>query len=150
MNLEMSISIYTYVGSWILVCDFKDNVIFVNHWVHIPYRFGPSDSIDFKNPWIIRLSSYFTRFLCGTVFTQCNVVTERNRARQQQINQGLSDFFKIDVCDVCVRGLCLILPLTHWGRVMHKCVGNLTSIGSDNGLSPGTNFSEILIRIQAF
>ena len=23
--------------------------------------------------------------------------------------------------------------LTHWGRVMHICVGNLTIIGSDNG-----------------
>ena len=27
--------------------------------------------------------------------------------------------------------------LTHWGRVSHKCVGKLTIIGSDNGLSPG-------------
>ena len=27
--------------------------------------------------------------------------------------------------------------LTHWDRVMHTCVGNLTIIGSDNGLSPG-------------
>ena len=59
--------------------------------------------------------------------------------------------------------------LTHWGRVMHICVGNLTSIGSDNGLLPGrrqaiiwinaeilligalgTNFSEILIKILTF
>ena len=53
--------------------------------------------------------------------------------------------------------------LTHWGRVMHICVGKLTILASDNGLSPGrhqaiiwtnagilfirpleTNFSEIL------
>ena len=27
--------------------------------------------------------------------------------------------------------------LTHWGRVTHICVGNLTIIDSDNGLSPG-------------
>ena len=27
--------------------------------------------------------------------------------------------------------------LTHWSRVTHICVGNLTIIGSDNGLSPG-------------
>ena len=27
--------------------------------------------------------------------------------------------------------------LTHWGRVTHICVGNLTIIVSDNGLSPG-------------
>ena len=59
--------------------------------------------------------------------------------------------------------------LTHWGRVTHICVGNLTIIGSDNGLSPerrqaiiwtnagilligplGTNFSDISIRIQTF
>ena len=61
------------------------------------------------------------------------------------------------------------IVLTHRGRVTHICVGNLTIIGSDNGLSPGrrqaiiwtnarillteplgTIFSEILIAIQAF
>ena len=59
--------------------------------------------------------------------------------------------------------------LTHWGRVTHICVGNLTIIGSDNGWSPGrrraitwinvgilligplgTNFSEMLIEIHTF
>ena len=59
--------------------------------------------------------------------------------------------------------------LTHWGRVTHICVGKLTIIGSDNGLSPGrrqaiiwtnagilligtlgTNFSEILFEIRIF
>ena len=63
----------------------------------------------------------------------------------------------------------IIPQLTHWGRVTHICVGKLTIIGSDNGLSPvrrqaiiwtnagillirplGTNFSEILIGIQPF
>ena len=60
-------------------------------------------------------------------------------------------------------------PLTHWGRVMHICIGKLTINGPDNGLSPGrrqaiiwtnagilliwplgTNFSEILIEINTF
>ena len=27
--------------------------------------------------------------------------------------------------------------LIDWDRVTHECVGNLTIIGSDNGLSPG-------------
>ena len=27
--------------------------------------------------------------------------------------------------------------LTHWGQVTHICVSNLTTTGSDNGLSPG-------------
>ena len=59
--------------------------------------------------------------------------------------------------------------LTHWGRVTHTCVSKLTTIGSDNGLSPGrhqaitwsnagillnwalgTNFSEILSEIDTF
>ena len=59
--------------------------------------------------------------------------------------------------------------LTHWGRVTHICLNDLTIIGSDNGLSPGrrqaiiwtnagifligplrTNFSEILIEIHGF
>ena len=59
--------------------------------------------------------------------------------------------------------------LTHWSRVMHICVRDLTIIGSDNGLLPGqrqaiiwtnarilfighwgTNFIEILIKIPTF
>ena len=59
--------------------------------------------------------------------------------------------------------------LTHSGRVMHICVSKLTSIGSDNGLSPGrcqaiiwtnvgisliqilgSNFSKIIIEIRIF
>ena len=60
--------------------------------------------------------------------------------------------------------------LTHWVRMTHICIVNLTIIGSDNGLSPGrrqatiiwtnagilligllgTNLSEILIEILTF
>ena len=59
--------------------------------------------------------------------------------------------------------------LTHWGRMTHICVSKLTTIASDNGLSPdrrqaiiwtnigmlliwtlGTNFSEILYEIHIF
>ena len=67
------------------------------------------------------------------------------------------------------RNLMYCNTLTHWGRVTHICVNNLTIIVSDNGLSPnrrqvitrtndgilligslGTNFSEILIKINTF
>ena len=37
--------------------------------------------------------------------------------------------------------------LTHWGRVTHICVGKLTIIGSDNGLSPGRR--QAIIRTNA-
>ena len=62
-----------------------------------------------------------------------------------------------------------VMILNHWGRVTHICVSRLTTIGSDNGLSPGRhqaviwtdaallltrpleiNFSEILIKIRIF
>ena len=39
-----------------------------------------------------------------------------------------------------------LLRLTHWGRVTHICVGNLTIIGSDNGLSPGQRQAIIWIN----
>ena len=64
---------------------------------------------------------------------------------------------------------CYYYLLTHWGRETHICVGKLTIIASDNGLSPerrqviiwtnagilligplGTNVSEISIGIQTF
>ena len=70
---------------------------------------------------------------------------------------------------VCARSVAMTSILTHWGRVTHICVSNLTIIGSDNGLLPdrrqaiiwtnagllligplGTNFSEILIAILTF
>ena len=75
---------------------------------------------------------------------------------------------KAFICYAIMKNPLKIL-LTHWGRVTHICVGNLTIIGSDNGLSPGrrqaiiwtnagilligplrTNFSEIVIGIQTF
>ena len=62
-----------------------------------------------------------------------------------------------------------VFTLTHWGRVTHICIGELTIVGSNNGLSPGrrqaiiwtnavilligplgTNFNEILIEIHIF
>ena len=78
-----------------------------------------------------------------------------------QLNLTERKFHQYDV-SVSVR-------LTHWGRVTHICVENLTTIGSDNGLSPGRrqaiiwtnagilligpsgiNFNEIFIEILAF
>ena len=63
----------------------------------------------------------------------------------------------------------LCCPLTHWGWVTHICISELTSIASDNGLSPGrcqaiiwnidavmligplgTNCSEILIKLRKY
>ena len=40
-----------------------------------------------------------------------------------------------------------VANLTHWGRVTHICVGNLTIIGPDNGLSPDRR--QAIIRTNA-
>ena len=69
----------------------------------------------------------------------------------------------------CMENMIMNIGLTHWGRVTHTCIGELTNIGSDNGLSPGrrqaiiwtnagilligplgTNFSEFLIASHTF
>ena len=81
-----------------------------------------------------------------------------------KLNTSLSMIFKLSIHSSLPHTF-----LIHWGRVTHICVGYLTIIGSDNGLSPGrrkaiiwinagilliwplgTNFSEILIAIKAF
>ena len=73
-------------------------------------------------------------------------------------------FFNVTIKQPSLTRVAPLFVLTHWGRVTHICVGNLTIIGPDNGLSPGrrqainwtnagmlligpwgTNFSEILI-----
>ena len=43
-----------------------------------------------------------------------------------------SDWF--DMCYRNIRDICVLL--TYWGRVTHICVGDITIIRSDNGLSP--------------
>ena len=76
------------------------------------------------------------------------------------------------ITQFCIRPFITLLgveamQITHWGRVTHICVVELTIIGSDNGLSPerrqaiiwtnagilligpsGTNFTDILIGIK--
>ena len=88
--------------------------------------------------------------------------------------KNISTFFTVsryqgDTCYWNTSSKQMRARLTHWGRVTHICVSELTSIGSDNGLSPGrrqaiiwtnawilligplgTNFSEILIEILTF
>ena len=46
----------------------------------------------------------------------------------------------LHICHACISKIGSAVPiflpcLTHWGRVTHICVSNLTIIGSDNGLS---------------
>ena len=42
----------------------------------------------------------------------------------------------IHSCEIWIQLHTGMNMLTHWGLVMHICIGNLTIIGSDNGLCP--------------
>ena len=85
------------------------------------------------------------------------------------IYEMISDVIHVEVSIYSEVFLFVITDLTHWGRVTHICVSELTIIGSDNGLPPdrrqaiiwtndgilligplGTNFSEIIIEIRIF
>ena len=90
----------------------------------------------------------------------------------QGISEILTNIFSFNKMHLRIslqNGSHFVPVLTHWGRVMHICVGKLSIIGSDNGLLPGrrqaiiwtnagillieplgTNFSEILIGIKIF
>ena len=109
------------------------------------------------------LGCCFVIYCCGLV--QPNFTT----IRQNNFNRDLGNKYD-PISAIGVHGqIHHIYPLTHLGRVTHICVSDLTSIGSDNGLSPGrrqaiirtnagillirplgTNFSKFLVEILIF
>ena len=103
---------------------------------------------------------------------------EYSKSNTREIHDKLNPVFPYNISRQNIPGWCIIadtliftyqIPLTHWGRVTHICVSELTIIGPDNGLSPSrcqaiiwihagimviwplqANFSEILIEIRTF
>ena len=90
-------------------------------------------------------------------------------SRRQLFFIGIVLIFIFAQMAVITKDINQFKELSPWGRVTHICVGDLTIIGSDIGLSPGrcpvniwtnagilfivplgTNFSEVLIHIQIF
>ena len=112
---------------------------------------------------------------CRPFYLGLNVLNESRVSTSFKIpilpspmSYGVSIYFA-DFWEKSTAQLYVKIKLTHWGRVMHICVRDLTNIGSDNGLSPGrrqaiiwtnagilligpwgTNCSEILIDIHTF
>ena len=97
------------------------------------------------------------------VLCQLNLWWERNKVSKKLV------LVKFCFYNTLMHRMKWYTVLIHWGRVTYICVGNLTIIGSDNGLSPGrrqaiiwtnagillirtlgTNFSEILGEIDSF
>ena len=96
-------------------------------------------------------------------------MTNRDRNNSSHHAAKLLDVCKCSFVNITSPTVLPYSHFTHWGRVTHICVGNLTIIGPENGFSPGwrqaiiwtnagilligplgTKFSEILIGIQTF
>ena len=113
-------------------------------------------------PWLLALSGYHQpwHYLCRLIRLWLSWRAVSSTGTIPNTFVDIFIFPKINSAWHC---------LTHWGRVTHKCVGKLTIIASDNGLSPGrrqaiiwtnagilligplrTKFNEILIKIHAF
>ena len=97
------------------------------------------------------IGSALVRMMACRLFGQCWVIDNWNRLQwnfNQNTNLFISENASEDiVCQIMAVGLggdelnhTQMITLhfkTHWGRVTHICVSNLTSIGPGNGLSPG-------------
>ena len=133
-------------------------LVFLTHWGQVMHINGSNNGLS--SVWcqaIIRSNAGLLLIgLIGTNFSEIVIKTQQFSLK------------KINFTMVYAKWpFCLSLNvLTHWGRVTYICVGNLTIIGSENGLSParrqaiiwtnagilligplGTNFNEIIIEI---
>ena len=106
-------------------------------------------------------TGYTTSTVPGTFCSRSSYIIWINNSREVLRRHGIDTLVHVRVC--------MWGCLTHCGWMTHICVGNLTIIGSDNGLSPGrrqaiiwtnagilsigplgTNFNEIVIEIHLF
>ena len=120
---------------------------------------------------IVRIWEKINHLIMALHCITCSILLSWDFISSYYLVWGNMDIYGMRKMNINVQFLSplLRLCLTHWGRVTHICVGKLTNIGSDNGLSPGrrqaiiwtnagisfigpfgTNFSEILIGIQTF
>ena len=135
-----------HMCGWVSVCN-------VNFWNFTKYFTSNVQSTGCQN----RCRWYFCAYHKTTRPMKKKLLTDKKKIKPLPLASCQSDVFNHRVW------------LTHWGWVTHICIGQLTIIGSDNGLSPGrrqaiiwtndgilligpsgTNFSEILIGIQTF
>ena len=71
-----------------------------------------------------------------------------NNIKSSDYDLKLSTEWSLTNYTTAIGGMFQEQVLTHWGRVTHICVGNLTLIGSDNGLSPGRRHAIIWTNVD--
>ena len=139
-----------------------------NHWVC--YWCFKIPQCGYMEHGLKHVTLYVQNMLAALAMCSTPVIV-RDKPLGAPASVKLVDWYmRVNMCywHICIRYLDR-WGLTHWGRVTHINVSKLTSIGSDNGLSPGrrqaiiwtntwislilylgTNFSEILIEILTF
>ena len=132
--------------------------------------------LDIRYAINIHIYTIIHTSMCAFIYVETHIVYQRDEFTLCVCCENSHIYIYIYIyINMCVNtflpGLFvhILFVLTHWRRVTHICVSELTIIGSDNGLSPqrrqaviwtnagiliigplGTNFSEILIEIQTF
>ena len=133
------------------------------HWIVSKSRYNSTNQWDYKkSPVFMVPPDYFLESICRMCsFSHATVGWFESHYTE------LDPVIRINTSGYGI--WTAVYSLTHWGRVTHICVGKLTIIGSDNGLSPercqaiiwtnagillirplGKNLSEILIAIFIF
>ena len=176
---------------WILFCAILNCVITKSYCIWITHHYLPCLRQPYPSNWPPLNSpanSIMTDHVPHSPYKSNGLNSENELLEQTHIHHILRIVYTIYAVLSLVLIKCqLILPISirvalsevvqsfdghqliHWGQVMHRCVSKLTSIGSDNGLSPGRhqaiiwtnaeilltgplgrNFCEISIEIHTF
>ena len=146
------------------------NDLIYEYWVaHIQYSTTfVSTAVKLQTQWFTRLHMKLCQYIMVPIWFFIGKHMHGLRCHHHHTKVSQMIWFTINGWNIWSM-LWRQLFLAHWGRVMLICAGKLAIIGSDNGLSPGrrqaiiwtnagilligplgTNFSEILIAINAF
>ena len=94
----------------------------------------------FRTHWLLEDISAILKLQFPILFTKWDFRSVYDNALRWMPNCPFNDDLStlVQVMARCrLAAQCHPQHLTHWGRVTHICIDNLTIIGSDNGLSPG-------------
>ena len=71
------------------------------------------------------------------LFSWWNLSCYKHHAHNRKFLVNRVNTKSADAMGLCIARSLAAMVLTHWGRVTHLCLHNLTITGPDNGLSPG-------------
>ena len=168
---------YVRFGCGFVVTVINDKCYLSNHGLHVHIKMTPTyilSILPYPETKMLSIWRNFRHWL-SQVVKMTRQILPRARVSQNRSGPNGDCKNKVKTIYMLIQGAhrktvnSWCFSLTQWGRETHICVGKLTTIASDNGLSPsrrqaiiwinagillirplGTNFSEILIEIHTF